>query len=143
MRQTGKLSMKATIGRVAGILSRQSERRVMNGGMNPPVACTEETWFLVHIADRGEIASKNLELGILPDVVLGHFEHAKVEVSYWAERTTCDEDQWGLAGIGQRPREAMCRKRVIWRVREGLCEVHLGGHREKGRRALMQSHGYR
>lgn len=39
---------------------------------------TEQAWFLVHVADRAEIASYNLELGVLPDIILGHFKHAQM-----------------------------------------------------------------
>jgi len=40
------------------------------------MACVQETWLLVHVADRTEVCTDNLEAGVVPDIVLGHFEHA-------------------------------------------------------------------
>ena len=52
---------------------------------NSPVSCTEQTWFLVHVGDRTEIATNDLKIGIVPNIVLRHFKHTKMKVGDWAE----------------------------------------------------------
>ena len=65
-------------------------------GISSPVASTEQPGFLVHVAHGTEIAPHNLKIGVLPHVVLGHLEHAQVEIGYGAEGATCYEDDWGF-----------------------------------------------
>ena len=57
-----------------------------------PVVCIEQTRFLVLIADWTEVSADNLKIGVLSNVVLGHLEHAEMEIRDRAERSTCDEN---------------------------------------------------
>lgn len=59
----------------------------------------EQPGFLVHVTDRAEIASHDLKVGVLPDIVLRHLEHAQVQVGHWAERAACDEHHRGFGGV--------------------------------------------
>lgn len=36
---------------------------------------TQQARFLIHVADRAQIASDDLKVGVLANVVLGHLEH--------------------------------------------------------------------
>ena len=45
-----------------------------------PVSCTEQSRLLIHVADRAEVSADDLKLGILSNVVFGHFEHSKMQV---------------------------------------------------------------
>ena len=63
----------------------------VNGKTSSPMMSTEQPGLLVLVADGTEITSHYLEIGILSNIVLCHLKHAKVEISNWAERTTCDE----------------------------------------------------
>lgn len=105
-----------------------------------PMASAEETRFLVHIANRAEIATDDLKVGVLPDIVLGHFEHAKMEVGDWAEGTTSDEDYGSFVWVIEGGGDTVVRKGIIFRVCEGLCEMRGGGHRiEKKRKEEERS----
>ena len=84
---------------------------------------TEQPGFLVHVANRTEVTAKDLKVCVLPDVVLCHFEHAKVKVCDWAEGTTCDKDYWDFIWVLECPRETLMGKSVVRGVCEGLCEV--------------------
>jgi hypothetical protein len=97
----------------------------------------EQPRFLVHVAHRAEVTAKDLEVCVLPDIVLRHFEHAKVEVCNWAKGSTCDEDNWGLGGVVEGPGKALVGKGVIRGICKGFCEMGGGGHgwqRGQGRR---------
>lgn len=61
-----------------------------------PMMSTEQTGFLVLITDGTEIASHDLEIGILSDIIPRHLEHAEMEIGYRAEGSTCDEYDGGL-----------------------------------------------
>ena len=76
----------------------------------------EKTGFLVHITDGTEVTTKDLEFGVLSDVVLGHFEHPEMKISDRAERTACYEDDGMFLWIAENPRKAVRWKRIIWRV---------------------------
>jgi hypothetical protein len=52
-----------------------------------PVTSTKETRFLVHVAHRAEISTKNFKVGVLSDIVLCHLKHAQMKISDWTERT--------------------------------------------------------
>ena len=68
-------------------------------GNDLPVTSTEETRFLVHVAHRAKISTKNLKVSILSDIVFCHLEHAQMKVSDWTERATCDQNYWDLVWI--------------------------------------------
>ena len=80
--------------------------------------CAEQAGLLVLVTDRAEVAADDLKVGVLADVVLGHFEHAEVEVCYGAEGAACDEDERLLLGVSEDSGETVGGELVIWRVRE-------------------------
>jgi len=88
----------------------------------------EQSGFLVHVAHRAEITTKDLKICVLPDIVLRHFEHAEMEVCDWAKRATCNKDYWDFVGVLECLREATMRKSVIRGIGEGLCEMGGGNH---------------
>ena len=55
--------------------------------MYPPVVSAKQPRFLVHVRDRTEIPTYDFKVGVMADVVAGHFEHSEVEVGDRAERT--------------------------------------------------------
>ena len=88
--------------------------------------------FLVHVAHRAEITTDDLELGILPDIILSHFEHAEVQIGDWTEGTTTDEHDRRFLGVLQDCLKTVVGERVIWWVCEGLCEMDWHCERDKG-----------
>ena len=88
--------------------------------------------FLVHVAHRAEITTDDLEIRILPDIILGHFEHAEVQIGDWTEGTTTDEHDRRFLGVLHDRLETVVGERVIWWVCEGLCEMDWHCERDKG-----------
>ena len=78
----------------------------------------EQTGFLVLVADRTEVPADDLKVCVLADVVLGHLEHAQVEVGDGAEGAAGDEDDGLLLGGAEHARQAVSREGVVWRIRE-------------------------
>ena len=78
----------------------------------------EQTGFLVLVADRTEVPADDLKVCVLADVVLGHLEHAEVEVGDGAEGAACDEDDRLLVWIAEGAGEAVRREGVVGRVGE-------------------------
>lgn len=96
----------------------------------------KKTWLLVHVAHRTKVTTDDLEVGILPHVVLGHFKHAEVEVSYRTEAPACHQDDRSFAGIAQGLRQAVMREGVIWRIGEVRSLEWWDGHgRQRERRS--------
>ena len=91
---------------------------------DPPMTSTKESRFLVHVAHRAEISTKNFKIGVLSDIVFCHLKHAQMEVSDWTERATCHQNDGNLVWIANDCGKAMVRKCVIWRTCEFLCEVN-------------------
>lgn len=60
---------------------------------------TEKARLLVLVADRTEVAAHDLELGILADVIRGHFEDAEMEICEGREGAACDKDYRSLGRI--------------------------------------------
>lgn len=80
--------------------------------------CAEQTRLVVFVAHRTQIAAHDLEVGVLPDIVLGHFEHSEVEVGDRTEGPTCDEDDGLLGRISKRFAKTMGCKGIVGRVGE-------------------------
>ena len=80
------------------------------------MVCAEKPGLLVLVADRAEVAADNLEVGVLADVVLGHLEHAQVQVGDRAEGAACDKDHRLLVCIPKDGREPVGGERVVGRV---------------------------
>lgn len=57
-----------------------------------PMMCAEQTRFIVLVAHGTQIPAHDLEVGALPNIVLGHFEHSEVEVSDRAEGPAGNEN---------------------------------------------------
>ena len=93
-------------------------------GKDLQVTSTKEPRFLVHVAHRAEISTKNFKIGVLSDIVFCHLEHAQMEVSDWTERTACHQNYWDLVWIANDGGEAMVGKGVIWRTCEFLRKVN-------------------
>ena len=83
-----------------------------------PVVRAEEARLLVLVTDRAKVAPDDLPVGILADVVLGHLEHAEVEVGDGAEGAACNEDDRLLVWITEGAGEAVRREGVVGRVGE-------------------------
>ena len=81
---------------------------------SPPVVCIQKAGFLVLVRDRTQVPSDDLEVSILPDVVLRHLEHSEVEVGDWAEGAAGDEDDRLLVRIPEEAGEAVGWECVIW-----------------------------
>ena len=56
------------------------------------MVCAEQTRLVVLVAHRTQIAAHNLEAGVLPNIVLGHFEHSEVEIGDRTKGTAHIED---------------------------------------------------
>lgn len=91
------------------------------------MASTEQPGFFVHVADGAEIAPQDLKVRILADVVLGHLEHAEMEVRDGAEGTTCDENDRDFVGVLEGPGETVAGKLIVGGICEGFGEMR-GGH---------------
>lgn len=87
------------------------------------MGCAQQTRFLVHVRHWTEIAANDLKVCVLPNIVLGHFKHPEVEISYGTEGSTCDQDDGGLVWISEHRGKTVMRKGVIW----GVVERALGG----------------
>jgi len=92
------------------------------GVTNSPMFRTQQARFHILVTDGTEVASDNLEVGILSAIVLGHFEHTKVQVRHWTEGATSYQDDRSLGRVSHDSIETVVRKRVIGRV----CEPGLG-----------------
>jgi len=73
----------------------------------------KQAGFLVHVADGTQEPTHNLEVCMLPDIILGHLEHAEVQIGDWAEGSTCDKDDWGFLGILEDPLKTVMGKGVV------------------------------
>ena len=93
-------------------------------GKDLPVTSTKEPRFLVHVAHRAEISTKNFEVGVLPDIVFCHLKHAQMKVSDWTERTACHQNYGDLVWIANDCGKAMMWEGVVWRICEFLCEMN-------------------
>jgi len=91
---------------------------------DPPVTSTKEPWFLVHVAYRAQISTKNFEVSILSDIVFRHLKHAEVKVSDWTERTACHENYRSLVWIAKDSGKTMVREGVVWGICEFLSEAN-------------------
>ena len=78
----------------------------------------EKAGLLVLVRDRTEVPSDDLEVGVLPDVVLGHLEHPQVEVGDGAEGPARDEHDWLFVGVPEDTGEAVCWELVVRRTRQ-------------------------
>ena len=78
----------------------------------------EQTGFVVLVADRTQVAANDLEVSVLANVVLGHLEHAQVEIGYWTEGAACYQDHRLLVGIAESRLKTMVWEAVVW----GICE---------------------
>ena len=100
-----------------------------------PMMSAEQTRLVVLVAHWTEIAAHDLEVGVLPDIVLGHFEHAEMEVGDRTEGPARDEDDGLFGGISQHFADPVRGKGVVGRVGElvGLAcgEVCVHGGRDK------------
>jgi hypothetical protein len=88
-----------------------------------PVTSTEEPRFLVHVAHRAQISTKDFEISVLSDIVFGHLEHAQMKVSHWTERTACDENYRDLVWVANDSGKTMVWEGVVWRICEFLGEM--------------------
>jgi hypothetical protein len=89
-----------------------------------PVTSTKEPRFLVHVAHRAKISTKNFEVSVLSDIIFCHLKHAQMKISDWTERTACHQNYGGLVWIANDCGKAMVWKSVVWRTCEFLCEVN-------------------
>lgn len=83
-----------------------------------PMVSAEKPRLLVHITNGAEITPYYFEVCVLTDVIDCHLEHPQMQISHWAEGTTCDEDEGLLVRIPQRPGESMNGKPIVERVGE-------------------------
>lgn len=81
--------------------------------------CAEQARLLVHVAHGAEVPADDLKVGVLAHVVLGHLEHAEVEVGDGTEGPACDEHDRLLVRVAEGVGEAMGGEGVVWRVWEG------------------------
>lgn len=95
----------------------------MRKGNCLPVTSTKEPRFLVHIAYRAQISTKDFEVGVLSDIVFRHLKHAQMKEGNWTERTACDENYGRLVWIANDSGKAMVREGVVWGVCEFLGKV--------------------
>lgn len=80
------------------------------------MVCIKKARFLVLVRDRTQVPSDDLEVSILPDVVLRHLEHSEVEVGDGTEGAAGDEHDRLLVWIPKDMGEAVCWELVVWRV---------------------------
>lgn len=78
----------------------------------------QESWLLVLVADRTEVAADDLKVCALTNVVLRHLEHPQMKVRDWAEGAACDEDYGLLVWVAERTGKAVGGERVALRVTE-------------------------
>ena len=88
-----------------------------------PMTSAKEPRFLVHVAHRAEISTKNFEVSVLSNIVFCHLKHAQMKVSDWTERTACHQNYGDLVWIANDCGKTMVREGVVWRIREFLCKV--------------------
>lgn len=75
---------------------------------------TEQAGLLVLVTDGTKVACDDLEVGVLPNVVDRHFEHAEVEIRNWAEGPACYQDERLFVWIPEGPPETVGRELVAW-----------------------------
>ena len=92
---------------------------------------TKKPRFLIHVAHRAQISTKNFKVSVLSDIVFRHLKHAQMKVSDGTERTTCNENYRRLAWIPNDSGKTMVREGVVWGIREFVGEVN--GSRSHGR----------
>jgi hypothetical protein len=93
---------------------------------NVPVASREKARLLVLVADRAEVGTNNFKVCVLSDVVLGHFEHAEVEVCDRAEGAACHQYDGCFGRVSEGATEAMVGEGIVWGIGERFCEVDAG-----------------
>jgi hypothetical protein len=64
-----------------------------------PMFSGQKARFLVAAVHWAKITADDFKRGALPDVVAGHLEHTKVEISDWGKRAACYEDDRSSGGI--------------------------------------------
>ena len=101
-----------------------------------PVLSAQQTRFLVHVADRAEVACDDLKFCILPHVVPRHLEHAQVEVRDRAEGPAGDEHDGCFLRVPERPREPVVGEDVIWWVCKGPLHAVRAGRGRHPRRVV-------
>lgn len=100
-----------------------------------PMSSREKTGFLVLVADWTEVGTDDFKIGVLPDIVFCHFEHAEVKVCDGAEGATCDEDNRSFVRVAENSIESVVGKRIVWRVCERVSKVDIWlGHGCAGER---------
>ena len=140
--QPGKIKTKGTATekgiavRIYGHMIQSAEQMTKNEKGSLPVTSTKETRFLVHVADGTKITTDDFEIGILSNIVLGHFEHTKMQIGDWTEGATCYKHYRRFVGVVKDGRETMMRKSVSLGVRECFSEMSVGHgkRRRKGKK---------
>ena len=89
----------------------------------------EQTGFLVLVGHGAHVAAHDFKLRILADIILGHLEHAKMQVGHRRERAAGNEYDWCSVLIALIEDEAVVGEIVIWWVGEVLLG---GGYRSVG-----------
>jgi hypothetical protein len=69
--------------------------------------CTKQSRLLVHITDGTEVTAYNFAICILANIVFGHLEHPKMEISDWAKRPACYENDGLLLWVAKDWRKTM------------------------------------
>lgn len=92
--------------------------------------CIEQTGFLVLITDWTEVASNNLEIGVLSNVILGHLEHAEMEVCDRTEGSACHENNRLLGWVTKDGVKTVVGKGIVGWICECAHSVwrDFGGH---------------
>ena len=80
--------------------------------------CAKQSRLLVHITDGTEVTAYNFAICILANIILGHLEHSKMEISDWAEGPACYENDGLLLWVAENRRKTMRGERIIWRGSE-------------------------
>ncbi len=78
----------------------------------------QESWLLVLVADRTEVATDDLKVCALTNIVLRHLEHPQMKVRDRAEGAACDEDYGLLVWVTECTGKAVGGERVALRVAE-------------------------
>jgi hypothetical protein len=91
----------------------------------------EQSGLDILVTHGREVASDDLEVSVLTDVVFGHLEHAEVEIGDWAEGAACDEHDGCSGSIALLEFEAMSWKLVGGERRRWGGGRH-GGRKEGG-----------
>ncbi len=82
------------------------------------MVCIKKAGFLVLVRDRTQVPSDDLEIRVLPDVVLSHLEHSEVEVGDGAEGAAGDKHDRLFVRIPEDTGEAVCWELVVRGIRK-------------------------